>query len=228
MGKPKISSEIKIKYVEMILEGKISITSAAKEIVVDTKSVKEWLAQYKAEGRTGLISTGRNKHYSQETKIAAVHDYLEGKGTHLSICAKYGIKSSSVIRGWIKTYNAHGDLKSTGGGFMMSRKKSRNTTYEERVEIVQYCLSHGSNYVEAALKYDVTYQNVYQWVAKYKELGNPGLEDRRGKRLGSQPARTPEEELRAKVAQLEAKNRMLQMENDLLKKVEELSRKRFH
>lgn len=228
MGKPKISSEIKIKYVEMVLDGKLSITSAAKEIGIHKKSLQEWIAMYKAEGRTGLIHTGSNKHYSGETKTAAVHDYLDGNGSYLELCAKYGIKSPSVLRDWIKSYNAHGCLKSTGGGFMMSRKKSRKTTYEERVEIVQYCLSHDNNYGEAALKYDVTYQNVYQWVAKYKELGNPGLEDRRGKRLGSMPARTPEEELKAKIAQLEAKNQLLQMENDLLKKVEELSRKRFH
>lgn len=108
----------------------------------------------------------------------------------------------------------------------MSRKESRKTTYEERVEIVRYCLNHGSDYGETALKYDVTYQNVYQWVAKYRELGNPGLEDRRGKRRGSLPARSPEEELRNRIAQLEAKNHMLKMENDLLKKVEELSRER--
>ena len=37
------------------------------------------------------------------------------------------------------------------------------------------------------------------------------------------PARSPEEELRDRIAQLEAKNHILQMENDLLKKVEELS-----
>lgn len=111
----------------------------------------------------------------------------------------------------------------------MSRKGTRKTTtYEERCEIVRYCLDHGSNYGETALKYDVAYQNVYQWVAKYKELGNPGLEDRRGKRRGSLPARNPEEELRSRIAQLEAKNHILQMENDLLKKAEELSRnKRF-
>ena len=105
----------------------------------------------------------------------------------------------------------------------MGRKEARKTTYEERCEIVRYCLDHGSNYGETALKYDVTYQNVYQWVARYKELGNPGLEDRRGKRRGSMPARSPEEELRDRIAQLEAKNHILQMENDLLKKVEELS-----
>lgn len=100
----------------------------------------------------------------------------------------------------------------------MSRKESRKTTYKERCEIVRYCLEHGSNYGETALKYDVAYHNVYQWVTRYKEFGYPGLEDRRGRRLESMPARSPEEELRNRIAQLEAKNHILQMENDLLKK----------
>ena len=46
----------------------------------------------------------------------------------------------------------------------------------------------------------------------------PVWEDRRGRRIGSKPSRTPEEELRDRIAELERKNKDLQMENDLLKK----------
>jgi len=56
-------------------------------------------------------------------------------------------------------------------------------------------------------------------------MGMAGLEDRRGRRVGTQPSRTPEEELRDRIAQLEHKNEDLQMENDLLKKVRELERR---
>lgn len=55
-------------------------------------------------------------------------------------------------------------------------------------------------------------------------MGSAGLEDRRGRRVGSQPSRSPEEELRDKIAELERMNTDLQMENDLLKKVRELER----
>ena len=60
---------------------------------------------------------------------------------------------------------------------------------------------------------------------RYEKMGSAGLEDRWGQRAGSQPARTPEEELRDKIAELERRNRTLQMENDLLKKVRELEMK---
>lgn len=75
-----------------------------------------------------------------------------------------------------------------------------------------------------ALKYDCSYQQVCNWVQRYEKMGLAGLEDRRGRRAGTQPSRTPEE-LRDKIAVLERKNRDLQVENDLLKKVRELEMK---
>ena len=103
--------------------------------------------------------------------------------------------------------------------------KGRQTTPEERLEIVQDCLANDKNYGAMAIKYNCSYQQVRNWVLRYEQLGVAGLEDRRGRRIGTQPARTPEEELRDKIAELERKNRELQMENDLLKKVRELERK---
>lgn len=104
-------------------------------------------------------------------------------------------------------------------------RKARQTTIEERLEIVQDCLANDRNYGAMALKYNCSYQQVRNWVKRYEEMGSAGLEDRRGRRVGTQAARTPEEELRDKIAELERKNRDLQMENDLLKKVRELEMK---
>mgnify|MGYP005979301851 FL=1 len=56
-------------------------------------------------------------------------------------------------------------------------------------------------------------------------MESKGLEDRRGRRVGSLPSRTSEEELRDRIVELERKNLDLQMENDLLKKVRELERR---
>ena len=101
-------------------------------------------------------------------------------------------------------------------------KNTRQTTQEERIEIAKACLESGNNYGEIALKYNVSYQQVRSWTMKFKENGPAGLEDRRGKRLAEQEPRTPEEEMRIRIAQLEHENYMLRMERDLLKKVKEL------
>ena len=56
-------------------------------------------------------------------------------------------------------------------------------------------------------------------------MGSKVQEESRGRRVGSLPSRTPEEELRDRIVELERKNLDLQMENDLLKKVRELERR---
>ena len=104
-------------------------------------------------------------------------------------------------------------------------RKARQTTPKERLEIVMDCLANDKDYGAMAQKHNCSYQQVRKWVLRYEKLGSAGLEDRRGRRAGTQPARTPEEELRNKIAELERRNRDLQMENDLLKKVRELERK---
>ena len=58
--------------------------------------------------------------------------------------------------------------------------KSRETSQDERLEIAKECLENRKNYGEAAQKYVVSYQQVYTWVKRFSELGEAGLEDRRG------------------------------------------------
>ena len=104
-------------------------------------------------------------------------------------------------------------------------RKAKKTTLDERLKIVTDCLANDKNYGAMALKYDCSYQQVRNWVKRYEKMGQAGLEDRRGRRIASLPSRTPEEELRDKIAELERRNLDLQMENDLLKKVRELERR---
>ena len=101
-------------------------------------------------------------------------------------------------------------------------KSTHKVTQEERIQVAKECLESGNNYGEVAKKYGINYQQARTWTLKYRETGESGLEDRRGKRLAEQKPRTPEEEMRIRIAQLEHENYMLRMERDLLKKVKEL------
>lgn len=104
-------------------------------------------------------------------------------------------------------------------------KQGRDTTQEERIAIVKDCMENGSKYQETAEKYGVSYQQVQSWVKKFKELGEAGLEDRRGKRKAAQEPRTKIEEAKIRIAQLEQELYMAKMERDLLKKLNELERR---
>ena len=104
-------------------------------------------------------------------------------------------------------------------------KERRETTFEERLGIVNDCIENGQNYGETAIKYNVSYQQVYTWVKKFRELGEKGLEDRRGKRTVSQEPRNELEEARIRIAQLEHELYLTKVERDLLKKLDELERR---
>ncbi len=226
LRKSHIDASVKVDLVERFLAGEIGISEASCLAGVSSdESFKNWVSIYLNEGPAGLLYQPRNKHYSLEAKIAAVKDYLEGKGSLLDISKKYGLRTKSVLQDWIKQYNTHGEISSRGSGGGSYMSKARQTTPEERLKIVHECLANGKNYGAMALKYDCSYQQVRNWVLRYEKMGSAGLEDRRGRRAGSQPARTPEEVMRDRIAELERKNLDLQMENDLLKKVRELEMK---
>ena len=224
--KGKIDPTQKVQLVEMYLRAEISITEGTRLAGLNSRaSFKDWVSIYKNGGPAGLLDQAHNKYYPKELKLAAVNSYLNGEGSILDITNRFGLRSTVQLRSWIKMYNTHGEITARGGGGGSCMRKTRETTFEERLLIVQDCLANNKNYGAMALKYNCSYQQVRNWVLRYEQMGSAGLEDRRGRRAGTQPARTPEEEMRNKIAELERKNGELQMENDLLKKIRELEMK---
>lgn len=104
-------------------------------------------------------------------------------------------------------------------------KQGRNTTKEERLEIVKDCLASGRNYGEMALKYKVSYQQVRSWTLRFEELGEAGLEDRRGKWKREQAPRTELEAAQIESEWLKHQLYLAEMERDLLKKLDEIERR---
>ena len=107
----------------------------------------------------------------------------------------------------------------------MTMTKGRKTTLQERINIVTDVIQSGTSYAEVAEKYNVSYQQVYQWAQKYKAKGIDGLIDRRGR---SKPIEemTELEKLRAENKILKAQLERKELENIFLKKVGEIERRR--
>ena len=224
MGKAKYSVEERLAWVTRILSNEITIKQAARMSGINDMTIIDWLRLYEVEGIQGLVSQSHNRSYPVELKRMAVEEYLAGGISLRQICKKYKVRDMHLLREWIKRYNSGKSFgrKMSGGSRM---KKARKTSQEERIQIVKACMERGFDYGATALEYKVSYQQVYTWVQKYKELGEAGLEDRRGKRTASQTPRTEIEELRIKIAQLEHEKYMLQMERDVLKKLDEIERR---
>ena len=222
MGKKKFTTEEKVQAVELHIRDGMGYGGISDRYGVPISTLRQWIRQYQTFGVEGLRDRERNQSYSGELKRFAVEEYQSGKCSLHDICVKYKIHSDKQLRNWIKVYNGHRELRpSRGRGSDIYMAKGRNTTYEERVEIVSYCIEHGNNYTAAIEKYGVSYQQIYSWVRKYESSGVNGLVDRRG-RAKAEDELTEVERLQQENRILQAKLKDKEMEIALLKKLREL------
>ena len=104
--------------------------------------------------------------------------------------------------------------------------KGRVTSWKERIEIALYCIAQSNDYQQAAEVYNVSYQQVYQWVKKYEAGSENALKDRRGRKKIEEEL-TPEDKTKISMKILEEQNEKLRAENAFLKKLAELERGRY-
>ena len=224
MRKNQIPAEEKLSGVQSYKNGRVSQRQLAEQFSVSVASVQQWITNYESLGEDAFLKK-EYKRYSSELKTQAVLDYLSGKGSQGDICKKYGIKSRSKLQLWIKRYNDGKILKRKETGDFIIMAKGRKTTFNERVEIVQYCIKNDHNYAKTAETYGISYQQARNYTVKYEASGVDGLRDRRGRRK-------PEEEM-SEIERLRAENRILkaekehaEMEVSFLKKLREIERRR--
>jgi transposase-like protein len=182
-----------------------------------TKSFQDYF-----EGVIFMSKRGKQKKYSKELKLEAIHSYLNGEGGLRTVCRKYGILNETQLRRWVLWYNGHKEFKertSAKGEIYMT--KGRKTTQEERAEIVAFCIEHNYDYGLTVETYGVSYNQIYAWVRKYEEGGVDKLKDNRGRTKAAEEM-TEIEKLKAEMKILEAKNRQLEIENEFIKKLQEL------
>ena len=214
-----------IQSVERYQRGETSQGAEAKRLGVSQQTFQDWIRKHETFGIDGFEHTG-HRNYPRELKKSAVNAYLSGEGSQAAICKKYGISSRTQLQNWIKMYNGHKELRpSRGRGSDIYMTKGRTTTYEERIEIVSYCIEHGNDYTATIEKYGVSYQQIYSWVRKYNEKGAEGLVDKRGKRRRAPGRDSGEVVTPFENRMLEARNRRLETENAVLKKLKELERR---
>ena len=184
MSMKQYSKELKLELVKKHLEDGISYWKLGKEYGIEASIIRRWGHKYETFGEDGLEKQNADLcNYSAEFK-KIVLEYLGGNITSQDLAAKYKIHAPSTVRTWIKQYNNHEDLTNSRkeGVYLMAKNGARkNTTLEERINIVEECINTGCNYASTANKYGCSYGQVYAWVRKYKDKGIEGLYDRRGK-----------------------------------------------
>lgn len=225
--KNKYSKEVKLNIVKRYLNGEKSFQALADELHTSNSLIQRWVRKYKEYGETAFDTNQSNNIYTKQFKHKVVLAYLNGDGSYTDLMVKYNISSDSTIIKWVNDYNSHIELKDyIPGGEDIYMTKSRKVNKEERIEIVKYCLEHDMDYKTTAKVFETTYANVFNWVKKYKEKGEDGLGDKRGRH------KTDEEVdevalLKRQLKQKEHELEMAQLEVKLLKKLDEIERRRY-
>lgn len=219
--KEKYSYELKLEVVLKCISGKTNANHEATKYNVDRKTIVNWIRNYQSLGPDGLRVTSTNSKYSPELKLNAVLDYLNGNGSHQEICKKYGIRSTHQLHDWILKYNDHDTSTTSNQGGKSIMTSGRTTTFDERIEIVKYCIAHNRNYAETAEKFQISYQQARNYTIKYEQHGVGGLRDGRGRRKPVEEL-TELERLRVEVKLLRAEKERAEMEVSFLKKLAEI------
>ena len=128
------------------------------------KTILEWVNKYKSVGEMAFEESTINKSYSKELKLRVIQDYINGIDSLEGLANKYNISKGEIVRAWVLKYNEGIEIKDYNPKGDVYTMKSRKTTVEERLEIVNYALANSVK--DAADKYTVPYVNVYQWVKK--------------------------------------------------------------
>lgn len=224
MSRKKLTEYERISAVQNYLQSEDSQKVWAERTGVGESTFRDWVTKYARLGLDGLLDVGK-RQYAPAVKKAAVLAYLNKEGSLSDICKKFNIKDRKSLRSWIKAYNGH-DISSPQKAQERDAcmTKGRNTTLEERIHIVGYCLEQNKNYTDTAKQFSVSYQQVYCWVKKYEALGAAGLEDHRGKRKDAAQM-NEEEKLRAECKLLVSQLKRAELENIVLKKLAAVERR---
>ena len=220
----KFTPQEKSKAVQDYLNGKASQKAIARALGTKATVIQRWISNYQSIG-TSAFQRGRHNRYSSELKYTAVKEYLNGEASLRKICKKYKIKSETQLSKWVSLYNGHKELKASGTGGSSRMTEGRKTTFEERVEIASYCISHDHNYAEASERFKVSYQQARNYTIKYESDGVTALQDNRGKKK-PEDTLTEVEKLRAELKLQKAMLQRAEMELSFLKKLEEIERRR--
>lgn len=192
-------------------------------LLLSGATFRQKVLKYQEYGLSGIQTHSKNNQYTEAFKEAVIREHLEEGTPLLQLARKYNIPSHETVRNWIIKYTKVENMRSYTPTSEVYTMKSKKMTQEEKIQIVKDYLNNGLSYKETAKKYQVSYNNVYSWVQKYKNHGPDGLVDGRGR--GKPDAiQTEEERIRAENAALRARNEYLEAENVALKKLEEVER----
>ena len=159
----KISPEEKLWAVKEYLSGKGSTYSIADKYGVTDTSIRRWVDRYKIDGEQAFYKKPLASSLSQEEKLRAVHEYLQGVLSLRDIARKYGVGDTSV-RKWIAKYNAGGDAA------LLPNHTKKHYSKSFKQEVIRAYLAGEGSYAQLCVRYNIpSFDTVRKWVLQYND-----------------------------------------------------------
>lgn len=223
MPRSSYTAEEKLTLLEEFRQSGLSVRTFERQHSLGHSLLARWQQRYERDGPEGLSEARKNKHYSAALKLAAVLAYQAGEGTLSELAIRFGLRAEKQLQDWLSKYNE--DKTLTASPF---RKQvptmSRKTTFEERIEVVEYVTKGKHSYSEAAEHFQVSYQQARSWVLRAKDGDYEALVDNRGHHK-AQADLTENEKLRLEVRRLKAELADKELVEAFVKKLKELQRR---
>lgn len=155
--------EEKLWAVKEYLSGKGSTYSIADKYGVTDTSIRRWVDRYKIDGELAFHKKPLTSSLSQEEKLRAVHEYLQGAMSLRDIARKYGVGDTSV-RKWIAKYNAGGDAA------LLPNHTKKHYSKSFQQEVIHAYLAGEGSYAELCVRYNIpSFDTIRKWVLQYNE-----------------------------------------------------------
>ena len=162
--------------------------------------------------------------YSLDTKLAAVHAYLEGAESFKRIAQEYKV-SNTMLKKWVAKFREHGE----------KAFQSRYTNYsvEFKMDVIKYINEMGASIEETTTVFNIPDSGtVWNWKHLFETQGIDALQPKAKGRPSmkketkkNQPAEGSREALLAEIERLRMENAYLKKLNALVQEKEKLQGK---
>ncbi|WP_209125863.1 helix-turn-helix domain-containing protein [Alkalihalobacillus sp. BA299] len=153
--------------------------------------------------------------YSEQFKLMLVKEYQAGKLGYDLLAKKYGIKSSTVIKRWVKLYEQFGK-----NGLLRKRGKE-NYPVQFKLDVLRFMKRTGSSVMETALHFGLTNPSmITAWKKTLLDGGVEALDRSKGRSPMSNKEKNERNKKEMTYEQkLERENELLRLEVEYLKKL---------
>jgi transposase len=151
--------------------------------------------------------------YLLETKLAAVHAYLNNVGSYKDIALEYKVDPTMLVV-WVALFREHGLA-----GF---KESYTNYSIEFKMDVLNYMNETGASTREASAVFNIPAPStVWKWQKIYETQGIDALQKKKGRpTMKNESKKIPS--IKGTVEELRTENERLRMENAYLKKLNAL------